>query len=351
MQDRFGRQITYLRISVTDRCNLRCLYCMPEEGVPFQPHSEVLRYEEIVRLAQVAVGLGIARLRLTGGEPLVRRDVVDLVRALSHLPGVEEVALTTNATLLAEYARPLKEAGLARVNISLDSLRPERYREITRGGDLSRVWAGIAAAEEAGLSPIKVNAVIIRGLNDDELEDFVRLAAERNLHVRFIELMALGESSRWQPRGYVPSAELKKRLANFLSQSSLPQKGEGLLPGAGPAEYYQVSPGGTVGFISPVSNHFCQSCNRLRLTAVGTLRPCLLSEREIDVKSALRRGADEAELRRLFLQAVEIKPGKQELPQCAPELTARGEAAASSGEGSSGEGRERKERFMSQIGG
>ncbi|MDI3281125.1 MAG: GTP 3',8-cyclase MoaA [Bacillota bacterium] len=349
MQDRFGRQISYLRISVTDRCNLRCLYCMPEEGVAFQPHSEVLRYEEIVRLAQVAVGLGITRLRLTGGEPLVRRDVVDLVRALSHLPGVEEVALTTNATLLAEYARPLKEAGLARVNVSLDSLRPERYREITRGGDLSRVWAGIAAAEEAGLSPIKVNAVIVRGLNDDELEDFVRLAAERNLHVRFIELMALGESARWQPRGYVPSAELKERLAGLLARSPL-QKGEGGLPGAGPAEYYQVSPGGTVGFISPVSNHFCQSCNRLRLTAVGTLRPCLLSEREVDVKSALRRGADEAELRRLFLQAVEIKPGKQELPQCCPELGAQGEAAAS-GEGGAGGGRERKGRLMSQIGG
>lgn len=315
MQDHFGREITYLRISVTDRCNLRCLYCMPEEGVPFLPHGDILTYEEIIRVVDAARDLGLRRIRLTGGEPLVRRDIITLVQGLAALPGIEDLAMTTNATLLAEKAAELKEAGLRRVNISLDSLRPERYREITRGGDLKRVLAGIDTAIQVGLVPVKINVVVIRGFNDDELPDLVKFAMEKNLNLRFIELMSIGESSRWPHRGYIPSAELKKKLEE---STGLPLEimEKGGLTGTGPAEYYRLPGGrGTVGFISPVSDHFCRFCNRLRLTATGALRPCLLSEREIDIRTPLRQGIDREGLKELIRSAVWAKPEKQEIPQ------------------------------------
>jgi cyclic pyranopterin phosphate synthase len=314
MRDHFGRDISYLRVAVTDRCNLRCTYCMPPEGVTPIPHEEILRFEEIVRLVSAAVPLGITNVRFTGGEPLVRRDIVDLVRAIRGIDGIQDLSLTTNGTLLAKHAQELADAGLSRLNISLDSLKPERFKEITRGGDLGQVFIGIAKAAAAGLRPIKVNMVVVRGFNDDEILDMAKLTLDQEIHVRFIELMSIGESSTWTSRGYVPSAEMLERLAPLHPE---PVQGkESGLTGSGPAKYYRLAgAAGLVGVITPVSNHFCRECNRLRLTADGCLRPCLLSDRQLDIKSALRAGASDAQLQDLIRQAASLKPEQQEVPR------------------------------------
>jgi len=303
--DRYRRSITYLRVSVTDRCNLRCVYCMPAEGIHLRRHEEILRYEEIVRVVRVAVDMGVRFVRLTGGEPLVRRGVVDLVRMLRDIPSLEELTMTTNGTLLAPLARPLADAGLDRVNISLDTLRPERFRRITRLGRLEDVLSGVEAAEEAGLSPIKLNTVVVRGLNDDEVVDLARLTVEHPWHVRFIELMPLGSDMRWEKARCVLASEVRRRIDAELGPLFQVQGSSG----HGPARTYRLQGGlGTVGFITPWSQHFCPSCNRLRLTADGRLRPCLLSETEVDLRGPLREGAVEEELQRLIRQAVELKP-------------------------------------------
>jgi cyclic pyranopterin phosphate synthase len=283
---------------------------MPPEGVRPKPREAILHSEEIARIVEAAAGIGFRTIRLTGGEPLVRRGIVGLVKRLAAIPGVDEVALTTNAVLLSAYARDLATAGLKRANISLDSLRPERFRRITRLGDLKSVWQGIEAAEAAGLVPLKINVVVIRGFNDDEVADFARLTFDHAWHIRFIEVMPLAGVSEWGsdvlPAGerLVTAGEVRHRLEELGPLE--PTSG---LCGHGPARYYRL-PGaqGTVGFISPMSEHFCASCNRLRLTADGWLRACLFADEGVHIKPTLEAGADLATLQALIRQVVGSKP-------------------------------------------
>lgn len=280
LRDRYGRAVTYLRVSVTDRCNLRCFYCLPREcGVPVP--SDTLSFEELGEVIRVAAGLGVSKIRITGGEPLVRPGVVDFVRRLRTLPGISDLALSTNGTLLAEHAAALKAAGLMRINISLDSLRSAVFRAVSGRNDLGRVRAGIAAARAAGLHPVKLNVVVMRGVNDDELPQMIEFAAEHAAQVRFIEYMPLGIGQRWES-SYISRAEILERIRPHLKPEPARQQ-----PGD-TATYYALRAGGEVGIISPVSCRFCELCNRLRLTADGKLRPCLTSEAEVDLQSALR---------------------------------------------------------------
>ncbi|MGC9398188.1 MAG: GTP 3',8-cyclase MoaA [Anaerolineae bacterium] len=314
--DAYNRPISYLRISVTDRCNLRCVYCMPAEGVPWRPHEEVLRYEEIETVVRAAAELGISKVRLTGGEPLVRLGIVDLVRKLARIPGVDDLAMTTNGVLLARYAEALAEAGLRRVNISLDTLDAERFRRITRLGELEDVLTGIEAARTAGLRPIKINTVVVRGLNDDEV---VALAAKTLQagwwNIRFIELMPVGDgelrNAVWEEQ-VVTAQEIRQKIEAALGTL----EPASMQVGNGPARYYRL-PGarGTLGFITPISEHFCYQCNRLRLTADGQLRPCLLSNREIDLRTPLRTGADVESVKRLILEGIRRKPRHHHLAE------------------------------------
>jgi len=308
--DSFARPINYLRISVTDRCNLRCVYCMPPQGIELRAHSEILTFEEIARLVGVAATLGITKIRLTGGEPLARLGLPDLVRLIAAIPGVDDIAMTTNGTLLACHADALVAAGLRRVNVSLDTLRPERFHQITRRGTPTDVWAGIEAAQRVGLRPIKLNNVVIRGLNEDEVTDFARMTLAHPWNVRFIEVMPLGANAAWAGDGYVPMAEVRTRIEALFG--ALEPAGEPA--GNGPARYFRI-PGaaGTLGFITPVSEHFCFSCNRLRLTADGKLRPCLLSDAEIDLRTPLRAGATQQELAELLLSGIRVKPEGHDL--------------------------------------
>ena len=298
------RRITYLRVSVTDRCNLRCRYCMPFAGVTQLSHDEILRYEEIERLVRIATGLDVTHVRLTGGEPLVRLGVPELVRKIVRIPGIEEVSLTTNGTLLESFARPLAEAGLKRVNVSLDTLQDERFAAHTRGGELSAVLRGMDAAKREGLRPIKVNVVALRGFNDDELLDFARKTQTAGWHVRFIEIMPFGEAARRHSESFLPAAEIRKaieaRFGRLVAQKVV---------GSGPARYWRLDGAeGTIGFISPISAGYCASCNRLRLTADGRLIPCLAVDDEIELRDALRTGATDDELEGLFRTAIERKP-------------------------------------------
>ncbi len=320
-QDSFGRRIDYLRISLTDRCNLRCVYCMPSEGVAWKAHGEILTLEEIERFAAVAVEEGISKIRLTGGEPLVRKGVVGHVRRLRSLTGLEAIALTTNGSLLARYAEPLVEAGLTRVNISLDSLDPGTFERVTRGGKLADALAGLDAAFVAGMGPVKVNAVVVRSL-EQNLLGFARLTLDRPVHVRFIEYMPVGGASEgggcdpagegWTRADHVPAGEILDRLKAEGIAVGFGEL-EGVLrddaPGGwGPARYYRF-PGaaGTVGVITPLSHHFCGECNRLRLTADGRLRTCLFSDQEIDVRTVLRGGTDD-DVRDIIRTALATKP-------------------------------------------
>jgi len=322
--DAFNRSISYLRISVTDRCNLRCVYCMPEEGVPLRSHDEILRYEEIVLVVRAAAALGISKIRLTGGEPLVRAGIVGLVRQIAAVPGIDDLAMTTNGVLLSRYAHRLKEAGLQRVNVSLDSLRPERFRLITRLGELKDVLEGIETARRAGLKPVKTNTVVIRDLNDDEVVDFARLTLRDEWHVRFIEMMPLGPYGGEYRQGYVPMSEVRARIEEALGPL-VPAK----VIGNGPARYYRLKGArGTIGFITPISEHFCYRCNRLRLTADGRLRPCLLSDYEIDLKGPMRSGATVEDIADLIKKAVHDKPERHHL---AENLFPRGRAMSEIG--------------------
>jgi len=305
--DSYQRPINYLRISVTDRCNLRCIYCMPPEGISLMPHVDILRYEEICLIAKAAAELGITKLRLTGGEPLVRAGLTDLVAMLAEIKGLDDISMTTNGVLLGRYAVELKKVGLHRVNISLDSLRPERFQKITRMGKLDDVIKGIEAAREAGLNPVKINMVVIRGTNDDEISHFALLTVNEAWHVRFIEFMPFMEKGN-NNRLLVPVSEMMERIeALGKLEPSLPN-------GVGPARYYRL-PGakGTIGFISPVTECFCQACNRLRLTADGKLRPCLFSDDEVDLRDPLREGATVEDIKHLIRQAVASKPEKHKL--------------------------------------
>jgi len=303
ISDSFDRPINYLRISVTDRCNLRCIYCMPLEGIETLDHVDILRYEEILNVARAAAEMGINKVRLTGGEPLVRAHLVELVKMLSAVPGLDDLSLTTNGVLLSRYAGELKSAGLHRVNVSLDSLKADKFEQITRIGSLSDVMAGIEAAREADLNPVKINMVTMRGINDDEIIDFARKTIDEEWHVRYIEFMPIGENEHNGEDRFISIPEITERIETLGKLQ--PHK----LDGNGPAKYHRL-PGakGTIGFISPVSEHFCFQCNRLRLTADGKLRPCLLSDDEIDLRSPLRQGASINDIKALIRQAIASKP-------------------------------------------
>lgn len=290
--DPFGRQITYLRISVTDRCNFRCVYCMPPQGVPYVPHERIMRYEEIAALVAVAARLGIRKVRITGGEPLVRADLPRLVQMISAIEGIEDISLTTNGILLEKYAGALAQAGLKRVNVSLDTLNAEKFARITRGGNLENVLRGIAAAEVCGLTPIKINTVIMRGINDDELVDLAKLTLKHTWNLRFIELMPIENQQSWG-EGFPPPEQIFMPVSEVMALlQPLGLEPAILENDSGPARPYRLKGGmGTVGFISPLTEqHFCQRCNRIRLTADGHLRPCLMSDLEIPVLPALRAG-------------------------------------------------------------
>jgi GTP 3',8-cyclase len=305
--DSFGRSINYLRISVTDRCNLRCIYCMPPEGIPQVSHDEVLSYEEIRTVAQSAAELGINKIRLTGGEPLVRADFPQLVKMLSQINGVEDLSLTTNGILLKKYALELRQAGLSRANVSLDTLRADRFRYVTRLGELKGVLEGIEAATEAGLNPVKINTVVMRGVNDDEILDFAKMTYREGCHVRFIELMPFKGMAE-----FIPSIELRQRISLLGKLEPCAST-----TGDGPATYYRLAGAeGTIGFISPLSElAFCSHCNRVRLTPDGKLRPCLLRDHEIDLRTPLRNNASIEQLKHLILKAVASKPEHHHLKE------------------------------------
>ena len=316
IRDSQSRVIDYLRVSVTDRCNLRCVYCMPPEGVTLLEHRDLLSFEEITAVVSAAVGLGVRKVRLTGGEPLVRLGLTELVRALARIPGLDDLSLSTNGTLLKDQAAGLKAAGLTRVNVSLDSLNPETYRRITRQGNLSDVLGGIEAAQEAGLTPIKLNTVVMRGINDDEVKALAALAHDRSWSIRFIERMPLaGEKG-----SYVPSSEVRDHLEPLGHLVPWPDDVQN-----GPARCYRLAgASSSIGFISPMSEPFCATCNRLRLTSTGMLRPCLLSDAgSVDLRTPLRTGTDKESIQGLLLRAAGSKPGRHSLePQGAPEGTA-----------------------------
>jgi cyclic pyranopterin phosphate synthase len=300
-------EVNYLRLSVTDRCDLRCFYCTPEEEWVKLPHQEILRYEEMLRLARVAVAQGIRKIRVTGGEPLVRKGVVDFIRNLHQIEGLEEVCLTTNGVRLQELAPALFATGLRHLNLSLDTLKRERYLEITGRDNLLEVLAGLDLALALGFHPLKINCVVLKDLNDDEVLDFAHLARERPVQVRFIEFMPTVSQGKWN-RHFLPMAEVRRRLAVLGEGEPLARRGA-----AGPAQILRF-PGfqGEVGFISPISEHQCLGCNRLRLTAAGRLRPCLFGKVELDLKGPLRQGADDAALGRLFQEAIQLKVWKPE---------------------------------------
>ncbi len=302
LQDTHRRVINYLRISVTDRCNLRCVYCMPEIGVSALRHQDILTYEEILRVARLAAELGIRKIRITGGEPLVRRDVVGFLGRLARLPSLEDLSLTTNGLLLGPMARDLRKAGLRRVNVSLDTLRPEVFERITRRPGLQQVLAGLEAARAAGLSPIKVNVVALRGLNDGEILEFAAFAREGGYEVRFIEFMP-SSADAWSAGGFLPASEILETLRSRYALVPVEERSS-----VGPSRTYRLNGGGTVGIISPLTEHFCGRCNRLRLTASGSLRSCLFSDREIDLRPILRSQSGDPGLTEAIRRAVHEKP-------------------------------------------
>lgn len=302
--DRYGRTINYLRISLTDRCNLRCVYCMPED-MTFRPRQELLQDDELLRLVRLFGELGFHKYRLTGGEPTVRANIVDLVRSIGATPGARTIAMTTNGLLLDRLARPLAAAGMSRVNVSIDTINPEKFKRLTRWGNVDDVWNGIAAAEDAGME-VKLNAVVVRGYNDvEDVVDLARLTLTKPWQVRFIEMMPFGEISDFQLAGVVSEEELRQTISADLGPLSLVNDGE--LDGE--ARLYQLDgAAGTLGFISSVTQPFCASCNRARLTADGRLRLCLLREKEVDLMTPLRDGASDEELKGLITEGIWWKP-------------------------------------------
>jgi cyclic pyranopterin phosphate synthase len=309
LADQFKRPITYLRISVTDRCNLRCVYCMPEAGLQWIAKREILSFEEVARIVEAGAAAGLRSVRLTGGEPLVRRDLPELVRMLASIPGIDDIALSTNGLMLAEQVEALVAAGLRRVNVSLDTLRADRFFAIARRPGLERVLHGIDAAIAAELAPIKLNCVVMRGRNDDELGDFAALTRERALFVRFIELMPVAENLALQREAYVSCDEMLARVGAL--EALVPVDGPG---GNGPARYFAF-PGarGAIGVISPLSHDYCERCNRVRLSAEGKLRLCLFGDYEIDLRTPLRSGASRDDLIELFRGGMLIKPERHHL--------------------------------------
>ncbi|SEU13073.1 cyclic pyranopterin phosphate synthase [Paenibacillus sp. NFR01] len=307
LTDPFGRIHDYIRISVTDRCNLRCIYCMPAEGMQFQPQDEIMSFEEIAAVVGALAPAGLRKVRLTGGEPLVRKDLEKLVAMLAEIPGIEDLSLTTNGLLLPGKAESLKRAGLSRVNISLDSLRQERFAQITRGGEVSKVLKGIEAAAAAGLAPIKLNVVLMKGINDDEIRDFIGLTLNQPLHVRFIEYMPIGSASDSWRQTYLPL----ETVVSACHEAGWTTEEAALTAGGGPSQNRRiVGAEGTFGLIHPVSEHFCDNCNRLRLTADGHIKACLYWQDEYDVRPLT---GDPDAVRAMFRQALGNKPHNHEM--------------------------------------
>lgn len=293
--------VSYLRISITDRCNLRCIYCMPHGGISKIDSEEILRFEEIEHFVRLSVDWGIEKIRITGGEPLLRKDVVRLIRMLSQIRGLNDISMTTNGLLLSRYAKELKNAGLKRVNISLDTLKKDKFMKITRFDGLDNVLEGIKKAKQEGLSPIKINTVIIKGINDDEVIDFAKLTLNEPLIVRFIECLPILNNYQ-----FVPNNKIKQVIEGEFGKLEASRGFPESTPG--PAENFRIrNSSGAIGFISPLSQPFCNRCNRLRLTSTGLLRPCLLSDFELDLKGALREGRDK-EIKTLFELAIKNKP-------------------------------------------
>ncbi|ANE48463.1 molybdenum cofactor biosynthesis protein MoeA [Paenibacillus swuensis] len=307
MIDRFGRIHNYLRISVTDQCNLRCVYCMPEEGLDFLESEHVMSFEEIEAVVKTGASMGIRKLRITGGEPLIRKDIELLIAKLAAIPGIDDIAMTTNGILLEKKAEALKAAGLNRVNISLDTLDPSKFRMISRNGGLDKVIRGIEAAARAGFHPIKINCVLLKGINENEIAKFLELSLNEPLHVRFIEYMPIGHADENWKKHYLPLSrvmEIAEDQGHHFARIND-------LQGNGPSEDYQIQGAqGTFGLIHPVSNHFCERCNRLRLTADGSLKPCLYWVDELNVRPLI---GDEEALKQLFMKALDIKPLNHEM--------------------------------------
>ncbi len=357
LTDSFGRTIDYLRVSLTDRCNLRCIYCMPEEGAPIAPKDTLLTDEELVRIMRIAVSLGMSKFRLTGGEPLVRPGVVKLTREIAALEGIQDLSLTTNAMLLGSLAGPLADAGMMRLNISLDTLKPERFQLLARRGNLQQVLDGIAASQKAGMQPIKINCVVMKGYNEDELVDFAKLSLDSPLHIRFIELMPInwsestdtaamqgfyslsgastGQNDRItlyadikdnklneafrlpalsDQKGMLNAVEMRRSFISMTEMRKAIESELGVLTPAslltnGPAQTFHLQGGvGTVGFISQITQDMCKQCNRLRLTADGFLRPCLMADGEVDLRTPIREGASDEDIADLFRLTVHHKP-------------------------------------------
>ncbi len=308
--DSFGRQIRYLRISVTDRCNFRCFYCMPEAHANFREREHILRFEEIEQIVRVFVGMGVDRVRLTGGEPLARRGLLRLVERIGALEGLDDLSMTTNAAMLAGSAQALRDAGMHRLNVSLDTLSADKFREITRGGDLDAVLDGLQAARKAGFDLVKINCVAMRTINDDEIDDLVRFCLDNDFTLRFIETMPMGDLGYERQTYYLPLTEVMAHLEQRFDLVPA------VMPGGGPAEYRQLR--GTrlrIGFITPISQHFCARCNRVRLTADGMLYLCLGQEHSVDLKALVRAGCSDAELEAVIREAIRRKPERHEFAE------------------------------------
>ena len=307
--DNYNRKLNYLRISITDNCNLNCLYCQPYAAAAKAHHDEVLRYEEILRIVDVVTRMGVSKVRITGGEPLVRKGVYDFLHRLTAMEGLTDVSLTTNGVILKDNLEKIQSAGIKRMNISLDSLQRDKVKKITGHDVFPQVWEGILKAHEMGFFPIKLNAVAIRGLNDDELLDFARLSITYPFHIRFIEYMPIGDTEIGKTQ-QIMAEEIRSRLESIgplYPVEAGPKDG-------GPAERFRYEGAkGEIGFIRPISRHFCKTCNRLRLTAIGRLRVCLLSNRQIDLKTPMRAGCTDEELRQIILDAVRLKPMEHHL--------------------------------------
>ena len=304
--DPFGRSVEYLRLSVTDRCDLRCFYCLPGDYRDFREPEEWLTFDEIERVIRAYASLGVQRLRVTGGEPLVRRNLPALVTRLSGIPGIEDMSLSTNAVSLTRQATALKTAGISRINVSLDSLRTERFKDITKG-NLDKVIDGLMSAKQAGFSPIKINMVIMKGINDDEVEDMIEFCIEHDFTLRFIETMPVGNTGRNASSHYLSLQDVENRLAERY------QLIPGVMRGGGPARYVQVA--GTklrIGFITPISQHFCEACNRVRLAVDGTLYLCLGQEHQFEFRPLLRAGISDSELQDAAREAIALKPERHE---------------------------------------
>lgn len=311
MLDCHRREVDYLRISVTDRCNLRCRYCMPASGVDDRGHGNILRFEQIVKLVEIGIRAGIRNIRLTGGEPLARQGIVDLIKKIRKNQQIHEITMTTNGILFADMAEELKQAGLTRVNFSLDTLNGEKFHYITRLGDIAPVFKAIDAALALHLAPVKINVVVMRGFNDTEILDFAEMAKRHPVHVRFIEFMPVGDLPFYTESRLMPIKEVRGLIEASYDMMKRP-----LQNGSGPAKSFMIRGGqGSIGFISAMSDHFCARCNRLRLTADGKLRPCLHGRQEIDMKAAMEENASDERLLRLFQKAVLEKPGRHHMDE------------------------------------